>query len=53
MFKEIKPNLVIRIPRITHINYSVRVKSIVEPVIHSPPPVDDNIRRNCIANRKG
>ena len=48
MCKEIKPNFIIRIPRITHINYSFRVKLIVEPIIHSPPPVNDNIRRNCI-----
>lgn len=52
MFKEIKPNLVICIPKITYINYNFRAKSIVELTIYSPLPINNNIKKNCIFNCK-
>jgi hypothetical protein len=50
MFKEVEPNLVIYISSVAHIDHGLRIKSIVEPVIHSSPPVDNDMKRNRIVS---
>jgi hypothetical protein len=52
MFKEVNANLVVCISSIAYINDCLWVKIGIKPVIHLPFPVDDNIRRDCIANSR-
>jgi hypothetical protein len=52
MFKGVNTDLVVRISSVAHIDNRLWVKVGIKPVIHSPFPVNDNIRRDCITNSR-
>jgi hypothetical protein len=52
MFEKINANPVIRISSIAYVNNRLWVKIGIEPVVHSPFAINNDIRRDCLTNSR-